>query len=161
MASFIFTLLKPYILKAYLLHSVLELCFGCTVLHVSQEPQGQRGHYPCCTVSAPTARCFSFREIAQISSLREVKWLVKWGLMCPFVVRHKWGVCLLFSRFSTIPGCHSVGLWASINYLLCPGYKAKVDFLLRKSYSLSLGEVCILEQIKIYWRKDIYNQMLV
>lgn len=128
-ASLISTFLKPCILKACLLHPVLELYFGCTFLHVSWELQGQRGHYPCCTVSAPTARCFSFREIAQISRLRGVKWLVKWGLMCPFVVRHKWRVCLLFSRFSTIPGCHSVGLWASINYLLCPRYEAKVEFL--------------------------------
>lgn len=39
------------------------------------------------------------------------------------------GVSVFFPCFSTIPGCHSVRLGASINYLLCPGYKAKVDVL--------------------------------
>lgn len=34
-----------------------------------------------------------------------------------------------FSSFSTIPGCHSLRLWASINYLLCLGCNAKVDVL--------------------------------
>lgn len=128
MASFIPTLLKHCILKACLLHSVLDAQF-CTfhgsckdkeaITHAAQWVHLLQG------VFLP-GKLPRFPECERWSDLWNEDWCVHlwWGTS-------EGCVCFFPASVQYLDAIQCIR--SSINYLLCPGYKAKLDFLLHKS----------------------------